>query len=363
MAGPVDVSTLAARLRTLRRGWPFAPRLTQPEVASALGVSTPSISSWEKGKSLPPPHRLTGYARMFGAPRITDKGRPRMALDDDMTNPEMLAFQALERELGELRRAALTALDPRSPRPEPPPAAASAHPWRFPAGQAVTIVCSELDDAHRAQLPYADPRDPNHIASYRYADIDALIELYGHVKGLNPNSGVHIRTYPELTDEDRASHLIVLGGIDFNPLAADLLPYLSHVPVSQLPRDDDDDPGSFLARAGSGDQRFRPRFSHRPPGTTLREDVALFLRTPNPYAEDRTAFLCNGMYARGTYGMVRALTDSKVAGRNTEYLSARFAGDQTYSILSRVRVVANKVVVPDWTLDDIRLYEWPEVGA
>ena len=92
----------------------------------------------------------------------------------------------------------------------------------------------------------------------------------------------------------------------------------------------------------------------------LKEDVALFLRTSNPFNRERTATLCNGLFARGTLGVARALIEPKIRERNLAYLAERFADEETYSILCRVKVVANKIVVPDWTLDEIRLHEWPE---
>jgi hypothetical protein len=81
---------------------------------------------------------------------------------------------------------------------------------------------------------------------------------------------------------------------------------------------------------------------------------------PESYNRERTLTFFTGMYSRGSYGAVRALTDPKIQERNAAYIASRFAGAQTYSIVSRVKIVANEVVVPDWTLDEIRLHEWPE---
>ena len=90
------------------------------------------------------------------------------------------------------------------------------------------------------------------------------------------------------------------------------------------------------------------------------EDVAQFLRAPNPYNRRRTLTFFNGMFSRGSYEIVRALTDSKIQERNAAYLSHRFRNVDTYSIVCRVKIVASEVVVPDWTVSEIRLHEWPE---
>ena len=55
----------------------------------------------------------------------------------------------------------------------------------------------------------------------------------------------------------------------------------------------------------------------------LLEDVALFARAVNPFNRKRFVTICNGMYGRGTYGAVRALTDERFRDRNMEYIQAR----------------------------------------
>jgi hypothetical protein len=67
------------------------------------------------------------------------------------------------------------------------------------------------------------------------------------------------------------------------------------------------------------------------------------------------------MYGRGTYGVVRALTDAQFRERNSAYLR-RFGGD-TYGLVMRIRVVEGQTITPDWTAPDTILHEWPEVGG
>jgi hypothetical protein len=69
------------------------------------------------------------------------------------------------------------------------------------------------------------------------------------------------------------------------------------------------------------------------------------------------------MFSRGTLGVVRALTDTRFRDRNEAYVRERFAGSDTFSVLSRVPIVNGRAVTPDWTLSDNRLHEWPEVGS
>jgi len=72
----------------------------------------------------------------------------------------------------------------------------------------------------------------------------------------------------------------------------------------------------------------------------------------------RTVTICNGMYSSGSYGAVRALTDARFRDRNAAYLQDRFAGSESFCILSRVLVESGPALTPDWTVPENRLFEW-----
>jgi transcriptional regulator with XRE-family HTH domain len=336
---------LATRLRELRlAGWPGHP-MTQPQLAQALGVSVPLISSWEK-RTIPPLRRIDGYARLFGAGRAGLRGEAPAV--DQLTDDELVRYRQLLTELTDMRAGAEHVSRSGEIR----------SPLQFPTGQAITIVCSELSPNLRQRLGYSDERDPNFIRAYQYADLDSLIELHGFVNSINPGNPITVSVPSELTTDQLNAHLVVLGGVDFNWVSAAILKDLVHVPVAQRERETDADEGAFAVHGGSAE--FRPLLVLEGDRRVLKEDVALFLRSPNPYNRERSATLCNGMFSRGTLGVVRALTDRDFRNRNNEYVSQRFRGRDTYSILCRVKLVANEIVVPDWALDEIRLHEWPE---
>lgn len=87
-------------------------------------------------------------------------------------------------------------------------------PWQFADGDDITIVCAQLPDGIRGQLPYADPADPDYVRLYDYADLDSLIELFGYVRATNPDAFVRFKLAPQLVEDDYTSHLVLLGGID-----------------------------------------------------------------------------------------------------------------------------------------------------
>ena len=104
---------------------------------------------------------------------------------------------------------------------------------------------------------------------------------------------------------------------------------------------------------------FRPHLDKSGGRTILREDVALFARAVSPFNRKRFVTICNGMYGRGTYGAVRALTDERFRDRNREYIQAQFADSEAFCILTRVTVENRLTLTPDWTLPETRLFEWP----
>jgi transcriptional regulator with XRE-family HTH domain len=352
MPSATNAAPLAIRLRQLRETGITGRALTQPQVSRVLGVSVPLISSWEQGKSVPPARRLEAYARLFAAQRVAQDGRVQLPAVEQLSEPEHKAYEALATQLMNMRAAAMHTSRAISDEPR--------SPLQFAAGEAITIACSELPQRLRTELSYADPDDPDYVESYRIADLDTLIELLPHVAALNPTSPIKIGLDSELTADDRSAHLIVLGGVDFNKITRGLLQYLEHMPVRQLERATDDDPGGFSVRTLTGLKEVRPTLLDG--GSELKEDVAHFLRAPNPYNHQRTLTFFHGSYSRGSRGVVRALTDSKIKKRNATYIAERFGNQDAYSIVCRVKIVANEIIVPDWTLDEIRLHEWPEAG-
>src|ERR1700729_4280088 len=103
---------LAQRLRALREEqWP-GRRITQQQLAQALGgVSVPLISSWESQSSprLPPLPRLEAYSRLFASPALFDGGAA--GTSQSLTDAERQAVAELRRELMQLRGGAMQAAD------------------------------------------------------------------------------------------------------------------------------------------------------------------------------------------------------------------------------------------------------------
>jgi hypothetical protein len=317
----------------------------------------PLISSWESPSNpkIPPIPRLEAYATFFATERSVAENPPRMLSSAEMDEPERRARDELLRELMSLRREAMRATDTPSPNVEFE--AFSSGPWRFDDGKPITIVCAQLPPDMLQKMPYTDRDDPDFVELYTYADLDSLFELHGHLRAANPKSQVEYRTAQRLESDDYTTHLVSLGGVDWNQATRSLLNQLQF-PVRQVARDSPEEAGWFELEEDGHTTRHQPRLETVQGREILLEDVALFARATNPYNRVRTVTICNGMYAAGCYGAVRALTDARFRDRNAAYLQERFGDSETFCILSRVTVASGAPLTPDWTAPANRLFEW-----
>ncbi len=232
--------------------------------------------------------------------------------------------------------------------------------WRFPVDEDITMVCSELPERLLQRLPATDPEDPDYVELYRYSDLDSLLELHGHIRAMNPASNVHVRTgsLSSLAADEYTSHLVLLGGVDWNQVTAEVMHRID-LPIRQQERPEDSDTGGFEVVENGIRRTFRPVLRKIGNRQVLEEDVAHFFRSRNPFNRKRTITMCNGIYSRGVLGAVRALTDARFRDRNDAYVRSRFAEHDTFSIISRVQVLPGSVVTPDWTSPEYLLHEWP----
>jgi hypothetical protein len=367
---------LARRLRALRElHWP-GRKVNQSDLAAALGgdgnrsVSVPLISSWESqtNPKVPPAARLRDIATFFASPRSFDGQAGRLLSLDEMTVQERAAREELLQELTRLRSAALNVPALSRPPATVPSAdleiaqSLGAGPYHFTDGYPVNIICAQLPGEQLDRMkPYSDPSDPDFVAMYRYADLDALFELHGHLRAANPTTQVNLRLAHELQPDDyTGAHMIALGGVDWNQATRRVLEHLQ-LPVKQVSRLDESEPGAAHFEVKGEDGRLvvhRPRLDKSDGRSILREDVALFARAPSPFNRKRYVTICNGMFGSGTYGAVRALTDALFRDRNAEYLRGAYGDSDAFCILSRVTMENGKALTPDWTLPETRLFEW-----
>src|SRR6266571_4703196 len=83
------------------------------------------------------------------------------------------------------------------------------------------------------RMPYTDLDDPDYIQLNRYSELDALFELYGHLRAANPANQVDLRIADLLTPDEYTSHLVSLGGVDWNQATRSVIQGLA-LPVRQV---------------------------------------------------------------------------------------------------------------------------------
>jgi hypothetical protein len=251
-------------------------------------------------------------------------------------------FQTLESQLLEL-------LNPSERRPQ--------HSFRFDAGP-VIVICP--DAPPEARGPLAEENNVNFTKLQKYADLDALIELYGHLRAENPSLDVFHRLASEVVSDDLSSHIILLGGIGWNEVTRSIQAALSQVPVTQTDADGLEGGDTFRVETSEGVKPFYPEYERDKPGRVKKvlADVGYLARLRNPFKLSRTLTICNGIHSRGVYGAVRCLTDASVREENERYLADRFS-DGEFAMLLRVPVVKNQTLSPDLQDSKARLFEWP----
>jgi hypothetical protein len=340
---------LAHALRELREHtWPDQV-LTQTQLAAALSseggrVASATLSSWESSTNpkTPPAARISTYARFFSTPRSME-GKPHLLTEDQLTPAELERCRELEAQLSEL------ASDPKTQRT-----------FQFEAGP-VIVICPTAPAEE--QSPLAKEQDPNFTKMHQYGDLDALIELYGHLRAENPTLDVFHRLTSDVVSDDFSSHVVLLGGVGWNKVTRRFQRAISQVPITQVEVDDLTTGEVFKVTTADGDDYHYPEYEDLGDGSELIADVGYIARLHNPFKVSRTLTICNGIHSRGVFGAVRCLTDARVREENERYIADRFP-DGEFAILLRVPVVTNETLSPDLQDPDSRLYEWaPSQGA
>jgi hypothetical protein len=343
---------LAQALRRLREStWPDHV-LTQAQLAEALGsegkkVAAATLSSWESttNPKLPAEARIHDYARFFCTEQSVKADPPRLIPEDQLTEDELDQLRQLELQLIDLYH---------------PKVRATYRSFQFDAGP-VLVICPEAPPEVRG--PLADIHDPNFTKLRQYGDLDALIELYGHLRAENPSLDVFHRLATEVVSDDFSHHVILLGGIGWNEVTRRFQGAIPSAPITQVAVRNLKDGDIFRVQAPDNEQSFYPVYEDLGEGKELISDVGYLVRLRNPFRVNRTLTICNGIFSRGVFGAVRCLTDKSVRAENEKYLADRFPGGE-FAILMRVPVFANETLSPDLQNPDAVLYEWaPSQGA
>ena len=347
----IPARRLAERLRDLRE----REHLTQKQLARVLGgpesLSIATVSLWEKPGSdrLPPPQRLEAYARLFCTARSFDGGRLRLLSPGELTEQERGRERELYEELVVLRERAQSTNFTGATKER------RSAIWHFADPLAVSIVCSDSVEPP----PYAKASHLNYSRSARYADLDALITVFGQVKADNPERMIRILPTDRLIQDFALNHVILIGGAASD--AASLFAQDIPLPVAEEIPGIDPITHLFKCRVGEETREFR---STRDEDRTLMLDVGLIARGPHPIIPGGTVTLLSGITSRGVHGAALSFIDSHLRDTNERYLESAFGNVQSFCILMNIPVQNDVALPPNLWRENTRLYEWSaETGA
>jgi transcriptional regulator with XRE-family HTH domain len=323
--------------------------VTQAALARVLGVAETTISSYETGQASPGDDNLRTYATFFSTPRSWSNGQAAHLLQEEDLSPE--EDTARERLLTELKRLR----DLRDPASQD-----RRRTWQFPDDIPVRLVCGRIPDEQAS--PLASPRHPNHTRLLSFADADAMVELFGHIRAENPTLDVRYVQPDDLSDADLSGHVVVMGGLGWNQTTEAFLDQLEDLPVHQVEDGEFPDGEIFVVDTRDGPRRHVPQRSKNA-ALGFTEDIGFFARFPNPYNSESTLTFCNGVHSRGVLGAVRMLTHPALRDSNEKYLANRFRDATSYCMLLRVPINSFRIVTPELNNPRIRLFEWPDPQA
>jgi transcriptional regulator with XRE-family HTH domain len=347
----IPARRLAERLRDLRE----QQHLTQKQLARVLGGSEPlsiaTVSLWEKPGSdrLPPAPRLAAYARLFCTSRSFEGGRIRLLSPGELTEQERERESELYDELISLRERA------QSTNISAPVRGQRSAIWHFPDPIAVSIICSDAVQPP----PYSQPSHLNYTRYARYADLEALVEVYGQVRTDNPARMVRILPTERLSQDFALNHLIIIGGAASD--AASLFAQDIPLPVPEEIPGPDLVTHLFRCTVEGETREFR---SVRDEDGNFVQDVGLIARGPHPIIPGGTVTLLSGITSRGVHGAALCFIDSHVRDTNERYLESVFGNADSFCILMNIPVQNNTALPPNLWREGTRLYEWSaETGA
>jgi len=219
--------------------------------------------------------------------------------------------------------------------------------WGFKDGATVIVVCSELENPEERQR--VEPRE--FIYNLKYGDVDAYFEAVTTLLRLYPRINLRIMSAGEAenTRLDLASHLVVIGGPDYNTLAERIL-------VWNLTQFDYRSPYVETRSQQHPDEiviydKLNEKEYCYP---TDSRDFGYFERIVNPHNPDSKVVIIGGCHTIGVTGAVKAFS---MAGneegeipqgvlRNAALVAKRIGKSTKFSVLVDVERIGQTISTP-----------------
>jgi hypothetical protein len=219
--------------------------------------------------------------------------------------------------------------------------------WGIKDGDHVVLVCSELDEPETRQQ--VEPRE--FIYSLKYGDVDAYLEVLVTLLRLYPKIKLKVMSAgeAEATRLDLSRHLIVVGGPDYNPLAARVLnwghtqfeyrsPYIS--------TRSEEHPEEIVLY----DKHQRMEYCH----LSNDRDFGYLERIENPHNPNSRVIIIGGCHTIGVAGAAKAFSmtgseDGEMPAsvlRNAALVAKKVGKAKSFAILVEVERIGQTISVP-----------------
>jgi hypothetical protein len=225
--------------------------------------------------------------------------------------------------------------------------------WGFKNGDAVILVCSELDEPAARQNVEAR----EFIYSLKYGDVDAYFEIVVTLLRLYPSIKLRIMSAgeAETTRLDISSHLVVIGGPDYNPLARRALSWDTQFKYRSpyVETQSTEHPSEIVIF----DQTKQKEYCH----TNDTRDYGYFERIPNPHNPDRLVVLLGGCHTIGVTGAAKAFStaaseDGEIPPgvlKNAKLVAKKIKNAKTFSVLVETERFGQTISTPVLKEEDV----------
>ncbi len=219
--------------------------------------------------------------------------------------------------------------------------------WGIKNGDRVVVVCSELDDAVNRQQ--VEPRE--FIYSLKYGDVDAYLEVLVTLLRLYPKLRLKIMSSGEAesTRLDLASHIVVIGGPDYNAMAERIMRW-DQTQFSYRSPDTDTKPECEPEEIVLFDKAKKKEYCHK----VDTHDYGYFERIPNRHDPSKHIVLIGGCHTIGVAGAAKAFSmgDSehgeipKAVLDNASLVSKKVGKSKKFSVLFEIERLGQTIAVP-----------------
>lgn len=197
--------------------------------------------------------------------------------------------------------------------------------WGLRDGDHVIVICSELDHADRQQRA-GEPRE--FIYHRKYGDLDAYFEVVITLLRLFPRVRLSVFSSGETehTIVDRAEHLILIGGPDYNAITEEVLEKGIARFVYRSPEGETStvSPDEIVLYCADGDHEYCE--------TTDQKDYGYFERIRNPNNPTKNIILIGGCHTIGVTAAAKAFS-----------LAPNEQGEIRTIVLKNARKVAKRI--------------------